>query len=148
MVKKAINDELEKYKQSLAELELKYQDLLKYKQEIESIFSQLNALVFIIDKDGNYLEIAPSCPENLLIMPREELIGKNVKEIFPAGRAEFFMNHILEALEKKQSFTTEYNLPIQNRNVWFESRVIPIFEEDKEPTKVISIIRDITKWRR
>lgn len=142
-----IEEELKKYKESLAELELKYQNLLKYKQETDSIFSQLNGLVFIIDKDGNYLEIAPSCPENLLIMPREELIGKNVNEIFPAGRAKFFMNHINEALEKKQSFITEYTLPIQNRNVWFESRVIPILEEDKEPTKVISIIRDITKWR-
>ncbi|MFW9922349.1 MAG: PAS domain-containing protein [Candidatus Thorarchaeota archaeon] len=140
-------DEIKILEKRIAELEKEKQELLNFKQEITEIISPINSLMFIIDKDGTYLKISPLCPENLLIMPAKDLQGKKMKDIFPTGRAQFFLNYIKQALEEKKSNSIEYILPIQGRNVWIESRVIPILEENKEPTKVLAVLRDITKWR-
>ncbi|MEA2070601.1 MAG: hypothetical protein U9O98_04850 [Asgard group archaeon] len=53
-----------------------------------------------------------------------------------------------ECITKNKIIKIEYSLPIKNKNVWFESRLFPILEEgEKTPSKVISIIRDVTKWK-
>lgn len=141
------NNEIKILKEKVSQLEKENQELIKFKKEITEILNPINSLMFIIDKDGNYLKISPLSPENLLIMPAKQLLGKNMKDIFPPGRTQFFLNYIRQALEEKKSNSIEYILPIQGRNVWFESRVIPILEENKEPTKVLAVLRDITKWR-
>jgi PAS domain S-box-containing protein len=132
---------------NIQELKMKLRELSEYKEKMDSIFLPLNALIFIVDHDGTYLHISPTCPDELLIMPREEMEGKKIPEIFPEGQARFFMNVVEKALKERKTIITEYQLPIKGRNFWFESRCSPIANGSDNPTKVISFIRDISDWR-
>jgi PAS domain S-box-containing protein len=146
---KESNKIIKQLEEKIQSLEQENKRLREFQQEVCAILEPLDSLLFIIDKEGNYLHVSPTCPDHLLIMSRKELQGKNVKEIFTEGRAKFFMNSVTTALEEKRTVTTEYSLPIDGKNIWFESRCTPIFESpDKEPTKVFSLNRDITEWRK
>ncbi|MEA2070602.1 MAG: PAS domain-containing protein [Asgard group archaeon] len=58
-------------------------ELKQFKEDILTILEPLNALIFLVDKDGNYLKVSPTCPESLLVLPREELEGQNMRDVFP-----------------------------------------------------------------
>lgn len=83
----------------------------------------------ILDANGTYLEIASS-QEHLLFLPREELLGKSVREIFPKELAEKFIYMIQRTLVENRDKRFEYALKIQNNEVWFQARTLP-YETDK-----------------
>ncbi|MGB5820792.1 MAG: PAS domain S-box protein [Saonia sp.] len=97
--------------------------------------------IFVYDIKGNIVEIQAS-DTSLLIAPKENLIGKNVKEILPDNVS----GQILETLEKVHRTKTmailETTVPSMDRLVDFESRFVP-FEKDK----ILAVARDITKTK-
>jgi PAS domain S-box-containing protein len=57
--------------------------------ELRALFASMHDVVMVIDREGVYRKIAPTNP-GLLVKPPEELLGKNLKDVFPAEQAEAF----------------------------------------------------------
>lgn len=108
-------------------------------KKLRSIFHALPDIFLILDKDGRYIEIAPT-NENLLYRPAKELLGKTLHEVFPKEIADRFLNLVHITLSTKQAANMDYDLDIRGKKIWFSATTVP-FEKDK----VIYIARDITE---
>ncbi len=54
--------------------------------ELRALFAAMHDVVLVIDQDGVYRKIAPT-NTGLLYQPPNELLGKNLREVFPASRS-------------------------------------------------------------
>ena len=91
-------------------------------KELKALFASMEDLIIVFDKYGEYLKVAPT-NEKLLVLPREEIIGKKLHDIFDKSTADFFLNAIIECLQTKQLVVIDYKLNINNRDLWFRARL-------------------------
>jgi PAS domain S-box-containing protein len=110
----------------------------KTEAELRSLFRVMTDMVFVLDRDGRYLNIAPT-KSNLLYKQPRELLGKTLSEVLPPETAALILNRIQLALNQQETVQVEYNLSIQGRECWFDARISPFLEES-----VIFVARDIS----
>lgn len=96
--------------------------------QLLAIFAAMDDLIFVMDSDGRYLQIAPTNP-NLLYKPSSELIGKTLHEVFPHSQADIFLYHIRRALDACETVHIEYSLHIDGAEVWFTGAISPMLTD-------------------
>ena len=106
--------------------------------ELRALVDAMADLIFVNDAEGRYLKIVDVSP-SMLYRPSQDLIGKTLHEVFPADQADFFLNHIRQALATRRPVSFEYSLPIGESIAWFDATVSPMTED-----KVVTVARDIT----
>lgn len=109
---------------------------------LRALFSAMDDVVLVINRDGRYEQIAPTNP-SLLVRPPQELLGKTFHELFPAEVADRFLEKTLEAMNSSQKVQFEYELPVENQIFWFLASLTKL---DKD--RVFWIARDITERKR
>jgi len=107
--------------------------------ELRALFTSMQDVVMVIDREGTHRKIAPTNPD-LLFRPSAEMLGKNLREIFPSERAEAFISVIRQVLDTKQTSRIDYDLNIDNRVVWFETSISPVDEDS-----TLWVVRDVTE---
>ncbi|HLO33746.1 MAG TPA: PAS domain S-box protein [Anaerolineales bacterium] len=110
--------------------------------ELQALLASMNDVVLVIDRDGRYRKIAPTNPD-LLYKPPEELLGKTLRDVFPAGQAETFVGTIRQVLDAQQTAHIEYQLVIGGREVWFDTAISPM-----DTNNTLWMARDITDRKR
>lgn len=105
---------------------------------LRALFAGMEEVIFVMDRSGKYITIAPTNPD-LLFKPAAELVGKKLHEIFDAEMASIFLDKIILCLSAQEMVSFDYQLNIQDSNYWFGGRVTPL---DKDT--VLFIGRDIT----
>jgi PAS domain S-box-containing protein len=110
----------------------------KTEAELRSLFRAMTDMVFVLDRDGRYLNIAPT-NSNLFYKPLRELLGKTLSELLPPETAALMLSRIQQSLNQQTTFQIEYSLPIQGRECWFDARISPFLEDS-----VIFVARDIS----
>ncbi len=113
---------------------------------LRALLEAMANVVLVVGPDGRYLDIAPSRPDRLY-RPANDLLGRTIHEIFSREQAELFQEAIDRTLGTRQVVTIEYALPIEGREVWFEGRLSPLFDEEGRPYAVLLVARDITEQR-
>jgi PAS domain S-box-containing protein len=106
--------------------------------ELRTKFAAMTDVILVLDKEGRYLDIAPTNP-SLLYKPPAELIGRRLHEVLPTPQADSFLAHIERALEAQQEVEFQYTLEIGGSEVWFAATVSPMPED-----RVLWVARDIT----
>ena len=114
-------------------------ELAASEAELRALFASMQDVVLVIDRDGVYRKIAPTNPA-LLIKPPEELLGKNLRDVFPVEQAETFLGTVRQVLETRETARIEYQLKIGEREVWFSTSISPM---DNDNT--LWVARDITE---
>jgi len=110
--------------------------------ELRALFAAMDDVVLVIDRNGVYQKITPTNP-NLLYKPPEELLGKTLRDVFPASRAESFIDTIRQVLETRQTARIEYELIIDGLEIWFDTSISAM---DADHT--LWMARDITDRKR
>ncbi len=93
--------------------------------ELRTLFASMHDVVLVIDREGVYRKIAPTNPR-LLILPPEQLLGKNLNDVFPLKEAENFHGVVGQVLDTKQSTQIEYELVINGQTTWFQTTISPL----------------------
>lgn len=106
--------------------------------ELRALFAAMKDLIVVLDSDGRYLKIAPTNPA-IAYKPAAEVIGQTICGIFPPVQAQFFLNHIREALETQQPVNIEYSLQVDQEVFWFNATISPMLSNS-----VIWVARDIS----
>lgn len=106
--------------------------------ELRSLFRAMTDIVFVLDQEGRYLNIAPT-NSKLFYKPPRELLGKTLSEVLPPHAAELILSGIQLALSQQETVQLEYSLPIKGQQVWFDARISPFLEN-----AVILVARDIS----
>lgn len=113
--------------------------LKKSEFNLRSIFNAMTDIVMELDANGYYLDVAPTSPD-LMYKPVTKLLGKKIEEVFEEELAARFLIGIKKSLKEKSTEKLEYQLTINNKNIWFECRIIP-----KTINSVLLIAHDISE---
>jgi PAS domain S-box-containing protein len=100
--------------------------------------------VFVIDEDGQYLDVINAGDQSLLYDNVEELVGSAFHELLPTETADMFLDTVRETIETGEQQRIEYQLDVQGGHRWFEARVGPM-ETHSERETVFWTARDITE---
>jgi len=115
-------------------------------RQMQALVTSLDDIVFESDEHGTYLNVW-TADESLLVRPKDELIGKRIREVMFDETATRFEKSIQSALKSGQVEEIEYLINLANRERWFLARINPIHVPDR-PSKTASIlVRDITKQK-
>ena len=116
---------------------------------IDAILENIPAMVFVKDADRLAFVRFNRAGEQLLGIPRGELIGKTDFDFFPKAEAEFFVAKDRETLRNQQMVDIPEE-PIQTANGtrWLHTRKVPILDEHGESRYLLGISHDITDRKR
>jgi PAS domain S-box-containing protein len=106
--------------------------------ELRALFAAMTDVVLVLDRAGQYLQVAPTNSAGLF-RPARELLGRTVYDVLPKPDAERVMKCVQQALDTQQMVRIEYSLDINGLSTWFEGHVSPL-----GPDRVFWISRDIT----
>jgi PAS domain S-box-containing protein len=107
-------------------------------ERIRNLIEAMPDMVFLMKRDGTILEIFGGNPE-LLIAADHALIGSSIKDCFDE---EEFHRHVKiyeECIEKNKTGLIEFELFINGKRMFFESRIKPLDNE-----RLLTIVRDKT----
>ncbi|HEY7185964.1 MAG TPA: PAS domain-containing protein [Vicinamibacterales bacterium] len=107
----------------------------------KAILHAMPDLMFVMDRDGRYVDFHAR-DRKLLLVPPETFLGKTTREIMPPPLADRFMNAIEEVYRTQEPVGIEYELQLEELR-YFETRIVPA-----DHGRVLSIVRDVTITRR
>jgi len=118
--------------------------LVRSEKRLQQFIGAMDEIVFEFDSEGRYLN-AWSENEDLLKLPRQELLGRQVEEIVPKEMAEKIFETFKQMRITGRPVTFEYPLEVIGGRRWFLARVAMVEPvEDGEPTFSF-LARDITE---
>ncbi len=116
--------------------------LAKSEADLRALFSSMEDVVLVVDKDTRYVRIAPTNPSRL-VRPPEELLGRRMDEVLPPETYETFRSAIHQALVSGEAVQIEYKLPVEDQEYWFLANLSKLNEE-----QVFWVARDITERKK
>ena len=131
----------------IAEKQLKESEN-KYKilsNELELILDNIPALIFYKDTKNNYIRVNKYIA-NAHNMKKEELIGKNLSELYSKEQAQAYWNDDLEVINSgKPKLNIEEPWETKDGLRWAFTSKIPLIDENRHVTGIIGTSIDITE---
>ncbi len=112
--------------------------------DLEATLQAIPDLMFELDQEGRYLNIM-SARDKLLAAPREQLLGRTVRNVLPKQAAETVLLALELANEKGTAYGLEISLPLADGMGWFELSVAKKPVAAGELQRFIVLSRDITE---
>jgi PAS domain S-box-containing protein len=112
--------------------------LSKSESELRTLINTMTDIIFVGNSEGRFLKIIDTNASHLY-KPPQELLGRTLHEVFPKEKADFFLKHLRQALETKQSVDFEYDLMIGDQLMWFYATISPMTED-----QTLMVARNIT----
>jgi len=105
----------------------------------QAVLKAMPDLMFLLTKDGVYLDYHAKDPADLL-QPPEAFIGKHIKQVLPLELAERLVLGFEQAQQSDEPVVDEFLLPISGQDRYFESRMVTCDDD-----RILAIVRDITE---
>ena len=115
------------------------EELRKSEATNRAILEATPDLMFRVSRDGEYLDFRANAGSRLYV-PREEIVGSNLRETMPPDLVAPILHYIAKTLDTGEMQVFEYELPIADGALDFEARLVVSGEGE-----VLSIIRDVTE---
>ncbi len=128
--------------QDITERKKSEESLAKSEADLRALFSAMEDIVLVYDRDGRYVRIAPTNPSRL-IKPPEELLGKLVHDVLPGETADKFLEAIRRTLENDEPTQIEYDMQVGNEVFWFLAKLTKL-----DDNNVFWVARDITERKK
>jgi len=121
------------------------QELIRNKHHLHSIFESMTDLLFVLDKNGVFIEYYnPNDLENLYAPP-ELFLNNNYEQVLPPEIAEKIKKAILLIKETGTPQSLDYSIEVQNTVQWFNAKISQIQDINDEFAGVTIIARNITE---
>ena len=149
MAPKPTYDELEKRVQKLekevAKSERLKNQLWENEQTVRSTLESINDLIFVLDKNGTFINYFQN-PENpSLFAHPDKFLGKSYKKILPRHVTKLIDSAVSRVLASCETTTINYDLDIQGEKKWFNTTLNPRVDSDEKYDGLTVITRDITE---
>lgn len=121
------------------------QQLQQNARFLDSIFENIPDMIFVKEASELRFHRFNKAGENLLGIPREDLIGRNDYDFFPKEQADFFVARDRHTLASKTVIDIPEE-PLETRHGlrWLHTKKIPILDDQGEPLYLLGISADIT----
>jgi PAS domain S-box-containing protein len=117
----------------------KTKEIEENNQYLTSMVQAIPDLIFIYDKEGQYLDFH-AYQQSLLYYKPEEFIGKSIFELFEKEFAQKIQEVIQETLRTKKVTKNSYSLDFKDGVKYFDASYMAINEE-----KVLTVVREVTE---
>ncbi len=134
-----LNEELQ---QSNEQLRNVMDELKESNQRINAILSALPDLMFVVNRDGVYVDYY-SPNDSLLVAKPSAFLGKSAYHILPKDIAEMNMRALEQLFETGEYQSFSYSLEENNETKYFDARLV-LFGSDR----ALAIVRDITEQKK
>ena len=112
--------------------------------ELAATLSAIPDLLFELDEEGRYCNIWSQANEGELVTTQQELLGRTVVEMLPAGAARTIMEALAEAAENGASRGQRIELPLADGTAqWFELSTA-LKPGDARPRRFMMLSRNIS----
>jgi len=115
-------------------------DNKKQGEKLHALFSVMDDLKFIFDRNGTYKEVIAT-KDALLVETSENLIGKNLSDFFEPHITSEFLRFFELSFTSKKPQTLTYSIDFGDKKHSFEARIFPL-EANNE---ILALVRDITE---
>jgi len=119
-------------------------EILATQQHLEATVNAIPDLLFEVGLDGRYYS-THSPRDELLVRPRDELLGRTVRDVMPEEAARKVLEALQEANEKTWSTGVQICLPLEIGARWFELSVARKASAPGEEPRFVVLSRDITE---
>jgi chemotaxis protein methyltransferase CheR len=106
-----------------------------------AILNAIPDLMFLLDRDGTYLDYHARSEEFLLKSP-SEFLGKKQSEVLPPELADAFARSFVDVFRSDEPVLMEYTVPVSQGLRTFEASMVKC-----DGDKVLTIVRDISERR-
>ncbi|MDP2143693.1 MAG: PAS domain S-box protein [Gallionella sp.] len=117
--------------------------LLESEERLRSFFDNAQAIVWLKDLDGRFLMVN-RYTEQMLGLPREQLLGRSVAEVFPEAEAETFANNDRKAILAGAPLTFDESAQFGDGLHTFFSTKFPLHDTSGRVYALGAICADIT----
>ncbi|MCZ4282678.1 ATP-binding protein [Kiloniella laminariae] len=100
-------------------------------------------LGIIYSRKGDVIDIYGD--QKLLFLNKEQMIGRNLKEMAGSKAVELWMDIIGKTIATEKVQNLEYFMPMDGAPRWFEARSALIIDKENTCPSVVILIRDITQ---
>jgi len=116
---------------------------------LDAIVENIPHMIFVKEADRLAFVRFNRAGEDLLGIPRTDLMGKNDYDFFPRDEADFFQQKDRETLRNKMLVDIPEE-PIQTKRGlrWLHTKKVPILDEHGLPAYLLGISEDITERKR
>ncbi|MFZ5916558.1 MAG: histidine kinase N-terminal 7TM domain-containing protein [Chloroflexota bacterium] len=118
--------------------------LRRSEQRLRAFAQALPDLAFVIDENGQHLEVLTS-QEHLLYVDAAQMKGRSLHQVLPADRADRILEAVRRTIQTGEPQVLEYDLDVPKGHVWFEGRAAPMPTPPGEPHAVVWVARDVTE---
>jgi len=108
--------------------------------ELRAILTAIPDLMFILQRDGTYVDYHAR-DAALLFVPPSSFIGRKVRDVMPPPLGDLMMNALEDASQSVDPVVVEYELPM-GKPRHYEARIVRM-----EADRLLSIVRDITELK-
>ena len=110
---------------------------------LRAVVSSLDDILYEVDESGRYLN-AWAKNEQLLFLPKKEILGKTLSELYGEKFARPFDEILKKVISTGQSHNLEYKSIAERDQRWFNAKYSLILDKGKSTKRVSISIHDIT----
>ncbi len=127
---------------------LKSENALKESEEkFRTLIENMSDLVFLIDTNLKVLTVNKAAAE-LIDESMEYLMGKKIAEIFPKDIAIKYELELSKVFKTGKPITIDSDLIKNNVNIYINTRLTPLFDQEGTVKAVIGVSNDITERKK
>lgn len=129
--------------EDITEQNLLENELRLNRDNLQKIIEAVPDMIFLINKSGEVLDLWTG-DESKLIYPKQEALGKNIKDFLSEKAYKNYQNKITELFAQKKSVVFEYSLMIDNNRKYYEAKMLNL-EVRAQNQNIIVSVRDISE---
>lgn len=120
-------------------------ELKESKMHLQSIFSSMNDLVFVLNKDGIFTDYNNPIDNPELYAPPELFLNNHYNQILPPELVTQLDKAIQNVKDTNTTQQFDYNLPIGNTIQWYNAKISFLKNAIGEFAGVTTVIRNVTE---
>ncbi len=114
--------------------------------QLQTILDTLPDALFLIDENGRYLDVLAGA-DKLIFHSSQEIINKTLDELFSKAKAKKFHHAIDRALASGEPQKVDYQLRTDDKEMFFEGRIVPTKITEQGLKTVVFLSKDITETK-
>ncbi|MCX6154352.1 MAG: ATP-binding protein [Candidatus Kapabacteria bacterium] len=131
--------------EDISEKKLAQSQLVESEERLKSTLSSMDDLVYVLDKNGNFLHFFQQSSSDSIYRPTDLFIGMSYKFVFPPSLAKIYDDAIQSVVDTGDIQQFDYSINTPEGEIWYSAKVSKRHSQDGNYAGVTIVARNITE---